>query len=518
MTFPYVEDFNTSDSASTTTSHNVDLPATVNTGELLVVFFGSPVNFVLSTSFPVGWTEIYDGGVGFGAAHISVAYKIADGTEGGTTITVVSSSSVPSSHVSFTISNHNSSTNAPEISTGTSGSSSSPNPDSLTASWGTDDNLFIAIESNVTQTTTAYPTNFDDNQHTRNYTFSNIGVCTRDWNTNATQDPGIFTLSSSSQWLAATMVVQGGTEGVSSSSSSRSSSISSSSSRSSSSSSSSSCLYGTTIEWESHYTGGVGGDWYQSGISGIWDAGNSEWDSEPLGTFGNEDIIIDQSTGGSAKAWTVNYRPDVLRVTSSDTTSEYIVTLYSAGSEIIGNDNNYTSGDIISLTFPMTNGDIEQFFIVKVGGPSYSVTNIEFGEYVCIDQTSSSSISSSSSSSSSATPGTVVWGHHTSVDETYDLDFTGNTTGWTIGGTPGNDNEYIDATSCDQIITFDPHYLGTMTAVIKVDKYMTGYGPAPVIQYRTAATKATLLVTAWSTYNGVSFTSLGWIQIRFIHV
>jgi hypothetical protein len=57
-----------------------------------------------------------------------------------------------------------------------------------------------------------------------------------------------------------------------------------------------------------------------------------------------------------------------------------------------------------------------------------------------------------------------------------------------------------------------------MTAVIKVDKYMTGYGPAPVIEYRTAATKVALLAASWNVYNGVSFLSLGWIQIRFIHV
>ena len=88
---------------------------------------------------------------------------------------------------------------------------------------------------------------------------------------------------------------------------------------------------------------------------------------------------------------------------------------------------------------------------------------------------SSSSLSStsliSSSSSSSATPGTVVWGHHTAVDESYAENFTGNTTGWTIGGTPGDDNETITSILCDENCTFDPWYLGTMTAIIQVDKY-----------------------------------------------
>jgi hypothetical protein len=111
----------------------------------------------------------------------------------------------------------------------------------------------------------------------------------------------------------------------------------------------------------------------------------------------------------------------------------------------------------------------------------------------------------------------VVWGHHTAVDETYSEDFTGNTTGWNVEGIPGDDDETIDATACNQVCVFDPWLLGTMTAIIRVDKYQTGSGPASLIQYRTATTEAGVLSATWFTYNGVSFTSLGWIQIRLIH-
>jgi len=108
-----------------------------------------------------------------------------------------------------------------------------------------------------------------------------------------------------------------------------------------------------------------------------------------------------------------------------------------------------------------------------------------------------------------------VWGQHTAVSETYDLNFTGNTTGWTIGGTPANDNEYIDSTTCNEIITFDPHYLGVMSAVIRIDKYQSGSGVTPVREYRTHATKVGVLLESWHTY-GASIDSLGWVQIRFI--
>ncbi len=131
---------------------------------------------------------------------------------------------------------------------------------------------------------------------------------------------------------------------------------------------------------------------------------------------------------------------------------------------------------------------------------------------------SSSSESSLSSSSSSATPGEVTWGHHTGVVEAYDEDFTGNTTGWIVEGTPGNDNETIDSTECNEICTFERWYLGDGTAEILIDNYQTGSGPAPTIQYRTSATGAGLTALSWTTYNGVSFISLGWVQIRLIHI
>jgi len=57
-----------------------------------------------------------------------------------------------------------------------------------------------------------------------------------------------------------------------------------------------------------------------------------------------------------------------------------------------------------------------------------------------------------------------------------------------------------------------------MTAIIQVDKYNTGSGPAPVVQYKTATTSGGLGAAIWTVYNGVSFVSLGWIQIRLIHV
>jgi len=60
--------------------------------------------------------------------------------------------------------------------------------------------------------------------------------------------------------------------------------------------------------------------------------------------------------------------------------------------------------------------------------------------------------------------------------------------------------------------------LGSGEAVIRVDKYGTlGQGSATV-QYKTGASKiACEGVGSWTTYNGVSFTSSGWVMIRIIN-
>lgn len=135
---------------------------------------------------------------------------------------------------------------------------------------------------------------------------------------------------------------------------------------------------------------------------------------------------------------------------------------------------------------------------------------------------SSSSVSSSStsSSSSSCASGTVSWGHVTGVEEDFTETFTGSvtTSGWAVSGSGDGEIVYITTTpNCDQIIVFEPWCLGAFEAQITYDKYDTGTGIDGIIQYRTAATKAAL-GGVWTTYNGVSFTSLGWVEVRIVNV
>jgi len=206
MAFPTVNSTNTSQINSNTGSHTVSLPGTVNAGELLLVFFATDGDN--TTTFPpVVWNKIFsvDNSTD---AHLSIAYKIADGTEGGTTISVTTTSSERSSHASYAIQSHGSSTNTPEQSTGNTGASNSADPDSVTASWGSDDNLFIAVAGGDGNSSgvSAYP--YADNNITIGNSNNNgcwIGVCS-DEIASDTANPGTFT-NRDDQWVAATVVV-----------------------------------------------------------------------------------------------------------------------------------------------------------------------------------------------------------------------------------------------------------------------------------------------------------------------
>ena len=137
---------------------------------------------------------------------------------------------------------------------------------------------------------------------------------------------------------------------------------------------------------------------------------------------------------------------------------------------------------------------------------------------------SSSSLSSSSSvsfsSSSSATPGTKVWGQQTGTEEAYQNPFTGNWTtsgGWYPSGSGDTETLITSAGECEQTSISNPHYLGSFETIIFTDKYNTGTGPLPEIYYKTATTKTGLSSESWTLYNGVSFTSVGWVKLKVIH-
>jgi len=209
MAFPQVATTNTSSEDSNTQSHSVSLPASISAGDLLLVFFVS--DSVESISWPVGWNEIFDDSSG-GAytCTLAVAWRKADGNES-STITVTTGSDETSAHISFRITGAiDPTTTPPDVSVNAGGTDDSPNPASLTASDGSQEYLWIAVEGNDDDdTTTGYPSNYGDNQTTKvsgSSSGPNIAVATRE-NETETEDAGAFSLSAAEQWHAITLAI-----------------------------------------------------------------------------------------------------------------------------------------------------------------------------------------------------------------------------------------------------------------------------------------------------------------------
>lgn len=203
MAFPSVSSTNSSTQVATTT-HTVSLPASIVAGNLLVVFFENEDDTVVST--PAGWSLLKSLLEASGATNkLTVFYKTASGAEGAT-LSVTTSTSRVSSHASYQITGFS---GTPEVSTGATGTTGSPDPDSLTPSGGAKDYLWIAVGGSRNNTFTAYPANYSGSQLTRTITGAlggcSIGVATR--NLNATsEDPGTFT-ATSNFWVACTIAI-----------------------------------------------------------------------------------------------------------------------------------------------------------------------------------------------------------------------------------------------------------------------------------------------------------------------
>jgi hypothetical protein len=57
-----------------------------------------------------------------------------------------------------------------------------------------------------------------------------------------------------------------------------------------------------------------------------------------------------------------------------------------------------------------------------------------------------------------------------------------------------------------------------MEAGIFYDTYDTGSGPASTFEYKTGATRVACDADTWHVYDGLSFTSLGWIKIKGVKI
>jgi len=217
MAFPTVESITETAFSSAATAHDVDMPATVTADDLLLVFFANNNNTAVTT--PSGWTLLQGGNQSF--VNGNAYAKKADGTEGGGTVDFVTASSEAGTAQCYRITSWGGTladdVDVNVIYTASSGTSHE-NPNTTTAGWGSDDNLFIGwIASGdddvaVTGTPTNY-TNMTDTPCGAGANLSGrIATCRREL-ASASDQMGAWTLASGEAAIVGLVVVEPGSAG-----------------------------------------------------------------------------------------------------------------------------------------------------------------------------------------------------------------------------------------------------------------------------------------------------------------
>lgn len=193
--FPVVEGRSTSTSPATT-SHVVTLPAGIVAGDVVAVFIS--LGILTTSTWPGSWVERFDD-QDTDALSVTIGTLVASGGE--TSVTVESVEEIEAAHVAYRISG--ASGNA-EASAKVTGSSVSPDPPSLSPSWGSKKTLWLPVAASAYNAITGGPADYTNFKSSGVEPF--IGTAERLLEA-ASEDPGVFTMSAEA-WLAATLAVE----------------------------------------------------------------------------------------------------------------------------------------------------------------------------------------------------------------------------------------------------------------------------------------------------------------------
>jgi len=192
--------FNTDNAAP----YQAQMPAVVNAGDLLLIFGVEDISSGTPTSSPVGWnTLVLD-------SDFCTFYRFANGTEGGTLVTVPISSTPT---YMFTVVRITGADPAqpPELTLGSLSSATlTPNPPAVTPSWADTQNLFMCFLGSLNlATVSAYPTGYDFYRQENDGTGATSVVCAKESNSSAIEDPSNFTLTTIETLRIQTLAIKG---------------------------------------------------------------------------------------------------------------------------------------------------------------------------------------------------------------------------------------------------------------------------------------------------------------------
>ena len=221
MAFPPTSAPTETSFASDGTTHNASMPATVNSGDLLLVFISlhyTSFNSPATIQTPSGWTEVWNARhtVSSNVIEVGVYARISNGTEGSTTVDFATSGTNPNSNGSaqcYRITDWFGAVSGIEAGTENNGASANPDPPSLTPSWGSADTLWFVVAGAADDdaTVSSYPSLFGNGVDTTSGASANnrssIGTARRE-STATVLNPGTFTLSEAELWISQTVAVR----------------------------------------------------------------------------------------------------------------------------------------------------------------------------------------------------------------------------------------------------------------------------------------------------------------------
>ena len=215
--FPKVGGMAQTRGIAATTSAVVDLPSVVNAGDTLLVLHRSAVG-TASHGYPGAWTVLFNDNSDASDDRTSCAWLEATGTEGGTTISITQTSSKFASIAWVIRSATDPNIRAPEFATLATGTSTLPDPNSLSPTGGAKNYLWIWMggwEGEQTSPPASAPTSYDSQVGTDSGTAAaittNVRVASAHRFINATsEDPGSWTISASDDWTATVVAVHPG--------------------------------------------------------------------------------------------------------------------------------------------------------------------------------------------------------------------------------------------------------------------------------------------------------------------
>lgn len=196
------------------TSHTVNLPASIASGDLLiaiVTFDGNP-----TVTWPAGWTSLHAGAAASNTARIEARYRVANGSEG-SSISLTTSASEMFCYDVLRITDY---TGTPEASTGATGTSTAPLADALNpAAWGTEDALWLHVSGydqgqrfvdntgDLIRTGTLGAGGANPNQRADNASGCGQAVYS-EWRTASSHNGRPATLSTGDEWRAFTVAIR----------------------------------------------------------------------------------------------------------------------------------------------------------------------------------------------------------------------------------------------------------------------------------------------------------------------